>query len=177
MHSAVERAAGPRADSGVLVRREIARVNRTERRVDSTTARVCLTAARGVAARAVADAGEIFAALNLCGSYFKRRVLACQNGVAVRLAQQRDTDYRDHDNAEQENNRARSSQILHCGTPPHLTGSGASSFAIDFAGVGTGCADSHAATALTSSGNNAFATSAMQSGACARRWPARHAPN
>ena len=50
-------------------------------------------------------------------------------------------------------------------------------FAAAFAGTGTGCAASHCDTAPMSSGASAFATSAMQSGASARRLPVRQPPS
>ena len=49
-----------------------------------------------------------------------------------------------------------------------------------FAGLppfGTGCAESQADTAPTSSGDSCLATAAMQSGSCAWRLPDFHAPS
>jgi hypothetical protein len=44
-------------------------------------------------------------------------------------------------------------------------------------GDGTGWLDSHAATAVMSLPDSRFATCAMQSGACATRWPVTQPPN
>jgi hypothetical protein len=174
----------PAAEAGVGVGGEVRRKDVAERRLDRPAAGEKAPAARGVAAGAVAGAGERFAARQQLGARGDARRAGPSRSSPSRLSQATTpasaTSTPSAARPAMPRRGASSSRRCRprrCGTPPQAIGIGVANPLAGFAPAGTGWPASHAEIRPISSGASFFAIAAMQSGSWATRLPLRQAPS
>ena len=153
VHRAPELRGRPGADAGLRVRREVARVDRAERRGDALAAGERRAAAVGVAGGAVAGARQVGALPDLFGRGEEAAGVAGERILAAHV------EPRDQRRARQQKHYARDgrarpgqARARHGVTLPHASGSGRASVCAAAGGRLTVCDDSQVATAAMSAG-------------------------
>jgi hypothetical protein len=182
----------PGAETRVGIGGEVRRIDVAERRFDRSAAGEKAPAARGVAAGAVAGAGERFAARQQLGAGLGTRRSRPQPFFAVKVEPGHDPGERDQHaecckaaDAEGATQGHRGFPAAPpavpaapvAGTPPQAIGIGVANPARRLRPGRHGWPASHAEIRPISSGASFFAIAAMQSGSWATRLPLRQAPS